>query len=903
MPLNEADTRVQLIEPKLQAAGWTGSQITREHFYRRDQRYTAGRIYLIGDEARRREPRRVDYLLRYTDAFPIAVIEAKAEPHAPDAGLEQAKRYARDLGVPFAYATNGHGIVEYDFFIKSSRKLTAFPSSDDLWDRWVLNTGATDPRKPKALAEARAIYSADRHRNPLLHPYCPRSQCGKEPFYFQEVAITQVVRRMMRGQRRVLLTMATGTGKTFVAFQIVWKLAKSGWLNRLHKDGSTAPVLSVAEGLTTGRPGRVLFLADRVVLRDQAYNNFSPFADGTSDPRFVIQGHPPNLNRDLYFGIYQTLWSEDEQGRRLFQRFPRDFFALVFIDECHRSGFGTWREILDYFASAIHMGMTATPKQDESVDTYDYFCREEPEVAVDPDDPTKGTWRPPAYQYSLGQGIEDGFLATYKVHKVRTTVDKAGLHVQDALVQGAEIYVPEGADLRDIYHTPQFEREITLPDRTEALCDHLAGLLHRFGPMEKTMVFCVDMDHARLVAEKLQNAFGHLGYDNYAVPIISEEGEEGRRALEQFQDSDKKVPVVATTAELLSTGVDVPSCRNIVFMKTLSSPLLFKQIIGRGSRVDPATGKLWFRIVDYTGSTRLFDEWDRPPGPPPETDIGPRTAALEGRVVHADSGDLIVGASVTVLTGPNEQQGPILTDEQGAFRFTQLPAGGVVLIVGGAGFRRRQIKVKTLADETVTLVVELKPETVTPEKIRVEGLEVTIADEATFLVEATGEQLSLDQYLDYTRRKVVGHVPQWARLWEVWVEPEKRKAFLEDLRRTSIHVEVLAEVLGQPEADQFDLLAHIAFGRPVRTRSQRARAFETREGAFLGRYHDEAREVILALLDKYRVGGVEQLADPRVFSLSPFREMGRAVGVIRRFGGAEPLQKAVREVQRRLYTA
>ena len=886
MPLNEADTRVRLIEPKLQAAGWAGSQITREHFYRRDHRYTAGRIYLIGDEARRREPRRVDYLLRYTDAFPVAVVEAKDESHTPNAGLEQAKRYARDLGVAFAYSTNGHSIVEYDFFTHQSRELSAFPAPDELWQRWRYNTGLSE-EDAHFIHEASATYTADRFLNPLLHPYAPRLVTGKVPYYFQEVAIVQVIRRLMRGQRRVLLAMATGTGKTFVAFQIVWKLVKSGWLNRLHQD----------------RPGRVLFLADRVVLRDQAYNSFSPFADGTSDPRFVIQGHPPNLNRDLYFGIYQTLWSEDEQGRRLFQRFPRDFFDLVIIDECHRSGFGTWREILDHFESAIHLGMTATPKQDESVDTYDYFCREEPAVAVNPDDPAQGIWHPPAYQYSLGQGIEDGFLATYKVHKVRTTVDKAGLHVQDALVQGAEIYVPEGADLRDVYHTPQFEREITVPDRTEAMCEHLAGLLRRFGPMEKTMVFCVDMEHARLVAEKLQNAFGHLGYDNYAVPIISEEGQEGRRWLEQFQDSDKKVPVVATTAELLSTGVNVPSCRNIVFMKTISSSILFKQIIGRGSRVDPATDKLWFRIIDYTGATRLFDEWDRPPGPPPETVAGPRTATLEGRVVHAEGGDFIVGASVTVLTGPNEQQGPILTDEQGAFRFTHLPAGGVTLIVGGAGFRRRQLKVETIADETMTLVVELKPETVKPEKIRVEGLEVTIADEATFLVEATGEQLSLEQYLDYTRRKVVGYVPEWANLWAVWVEPEKRRTFLDDLRRASVHVEVLAEVLGQPEADQFDLLAHIAFGRPVRTRSERAKAFETREGAFLNRYKDEAREVILALLDKYRVGGVEQLADPRVFRLSPFREMGQVPGVIQRFGGAEPLQKAVREVQRRLYAA
>jgi type I restriction enzyme R subunit len=894
MALNEADTRAQLIDPKLRTAGWSDSLLTREHFYRRDHRYTAGRITLVGDEARRRTPRRVDYLLRYTDVFPIAVVEAKDEGQPANAGLEQAKRYAQDLGLSFAYATNGKGIVEYDFFTHSSRDLGDFPRPEELWQRWQRNTGLPTLLSRSEIAGGRwaahdpaITFASGRFESPLLHPYCPKNRCGKEPFYFQETAINQVIQRMIRGQQRILLTMATGTGKTFVAFQIVWKLARSGWLNRLHQE----------------RPGRVLFLADRVVLRDQAYNNFSPFADGTSDPRRVVGGHPPSLNRDLYFTIYQTLWSEDGKGRRLFQHFPRDFFDLVIIDECHRSGFGTWREVLDHFETAIHLGMTATPKQDESVDTYDYFCREEPEVFIDTEDPTKGTWHPPAYQYSLGQGIEDGFLATYKVHKVRTTVDREGLHVQDALVQGAEIYVPEGADLRDIYHTPQFEREITLPDRTKAMCEHLAGLLQRTDPMDRTMVFCVDMAHARLVAETLQNHFSHLGYDNYAVPIISEEGEEGRRVLEQFQDSDKKVPVVATTAELLSTGVDVPSCRNIVFMKTLASPLLFKQIIGRGSRVDPATGKLWFRIVDYTGATRLFDEWDRPPGPSPDASGGPRTAALEGQVVFAESGAPIAGASVIVLTGPHEQQGPLLTDEDGRFHFDHLPAGGVTLLVGGTGFRRRQLKVETRADETTTLLVELRLEMKTTERIRVEGLEVTIADEATFLVEATGEQLSLEQYLDYTRRKVVGYVPEWARLAEVWADAEKRRAFLDGLQRASIHVEVLAEVLGQPEADQFDLLAHIAYGKPLRTRRERARAFETREGAFLGRYQEEAREVILALLDKYRLGGVEQLADPRVFRTSPFREMGQAPGVIRRFGDAESLQEMLGEIQTRLYAA
>ncbi|RMD61803.1 MAG: DEAD/DEAH box helicase, partial [Planctomycetota bacterium] len=351
---NEADTRATLVDPMLRAAGWADTQVTREHYYNRDTTYAPGRITLVGNRVRRVESRKVDYLLRISDAFPIGVVEAKAESELATAGLEQAKAYAQDLGLAFAYATNGHEIIEFDFFTNSTRTLKRFPGPQELLERWYQNVG------PSLTPEAAAEVRRDKHSNPLLHPYCPEPQCGKTPFYFQEVAIREVIRRLLWGQRRVLLAMATGTGKTFVAFQVVWKLVRSGWLQRRHPD----------------RPGRVLFLADRVVLRDQAYNTFAPFADGTSEPRFKIEGHPPNLTRDLYFGIYQTLWSPNEQGRRLFECFPRDFFDLVIIDECHRSGFGTWREILDHFGSAIHLGMTATPKQDENIDTYAYFCAE-----------------------------------------------------------------------------------------------------------------------------------------------------------------------------------------------------------------------------------------------------------------------------------------------------------------------------------------------------------------------------------------------------------------------------------------------------------------------------------------------------------------------------------------------
>jgi type I site-specific restriction endonuclease len=413
--MNEADTRANMIEPQLRAAGWTDRGVTREFYYQRDREYAPGRVVLVGNETRRSTPRRLD-------------------------------RFSRP---------------------------------EELWQRWVQNTGLSAPTRFQ-VGEERAAYLGqlrERTVNPLLYGYCPESLRGKRPHYFQEAAVREVLTRLRRGQRRVLLAMATGTGKTFVAFQIVWKLVKSGWLGRGHPD----------------RPARVLFLADRVVLRDQAYNAFSPFVDGTSDPRHKVGGYPPNLNRDLYFGIYQSLWSPDETGVRLFEHFPHDFFDLVIIDECHRSGFGTWRA--------------------------------------------------PAYEYSLGRGIEDGFLATYEVHRVRTTVDAAGLRLEDAVEQGAEVFVPADVDPRPVYTTPQFEREITLPDRTQAMARHLAGLLRRFGPTGKTMVFCVDMEHARLVARLLQNELGtELGIDEYAVPIISEEGEDGRRQLEAFADSDSLPP-------------------------------------------------------------------------------------------------------------------------------------------------------------------------------------------------------------------------------------------------------------------------------------------------------------------------------------------------------------------------
>ena len=877
-PLNEADTRAKLIDPMLKVAQWGESQIEREHYFVRGKAITDGRIYLIGEESRRREPLRVDYLLRYHGQM-IAVLEAKGEAFAVDAGLEQAKSYAHMLDVPFAYASNGHGFVEFDFFRKQSRELTLFPSPDELWDRWERERHYPLQEKAKTqVTEPKATYKilSTSQTSPLLYPLCPVSLCGKEARYFQEVAIRRVIERMMRAQKHILLTMATGTGKTFTVMQIVWKLKHSGWLKK-----------------------PVLFLTDRVVLRNQAYNAFAPFATGHADPRSVIEGRKFNAHRDLYFALYQSLDS-DEDGEPLFKHIPQDFFGLIIIDECHRSGFGKWKDILQHFPDAFQLGMTATPKQSENIDTYSYFCAEEPEIVPDTNDPQQSSRKAPAYTYSLGQGINDGFLATYKVHKVRTSVDKDGFHVRDAQRQGVEIYIPERTELRDVYQTPQFEREITLPDRTQTLVKHLSDLLRRFGPTEKTMVFCVDMDHARLVARLLQNEFSSLGYTNYAVPIISEEGE-ANTWLERFQDSDQVAPVIATTAELLSTGVDVPACRNIVFMKTIVSPILFKQIVGRGSRLDVSTEKEWFRIIDYTDATRLFDTWDRPPEEPPAEIAGPRTACIEGTITDADSGNLLVGASVTLLVGPNEQQGPVRTDQQGFFCFTNLPAGTLRLSVMGTGFRRRQVGIMTVQNTVQRVAIELKAEAGPAEKVRVRGLTVTIAEEATFLVEATGTHMTLNQYVDYTRRKVFNYTPDWESLLSIWATATTREAFLETLEAESIYVQILSTVLLQPEADQCDLLGFVAFGKPPLTRGDRADAFLNYQQRFLHQYAPLAREVILALLQKYRAAGVQEMANPYVFRLSPFREMGQAPGVIKRFGGILALRDTLDEIQKRLY--
>ncbi|HLG74150.1 MAG TPA: DEAD/DEAH box helicase family protein, partial [Chloroflexota bacterium] len=665
-----------------------------------------------------------------------------------------------------------------------------------------------------------------------------------------------------QGQRRALLTMATGTGKTYMALQIAWKLYRAGRIRRL------------------------LFLADRLVLRDQAYNAFAAFEDARA---VVDEGKAPKT-RDVYFAIYQSLYSTvatddgNLAGLRLYERYPRDFFDLVIIDEAHRSGFGTWGTILKHFEGAVHLGMTATPKREDNIDTYAYFGE-------------------PVYSYSLAQGIRDGFLATYRVHRVQTNVDKQGVTLTDAKEQGAEVFVPPDAEPRDHYDQGQFEREISLPDRTRVICTHLANLLDADDPLQKTIVFCVSQDHALEVARHLQNHFGpRYGLPDYAVRIVADE-HDAQGLIEQFQDADKRSPVVATTVDLLSTGVDIPSLRNVVFLRPISSPVVFKQIIGRGSRVDEAADKLWFRIVDYTNATRLFDAWEEVPEPPEPGDDGPDDYYLTGQVLDQETKCPIAGASVLVESGPNttEQR---KTNRSGSFGCSALTRTGVKVVVSAIGYRRREVHCRTSPTPDKVVAIPLAPYKQTGDKvIRVKGLTITVEDELYVELDASGQRLTLQQYINHAKAELFHFAQDEDTLRRLWLDPAKRKEMLSALLEVNVSPEAIAALLHHTDADAYDVLASVAFGREAPTREQRVTAFTTRNADFINSFPPAAREVLLALLDKYRLGGVGELEQAEVLRTPPFDRMGYAPGVVQRFGDAQRFRTAIAGLTQRLYEA
>jgi type I restriction enzyme R subunit len=541
---NEADTCRKYVTPGLVQAGWDNEP----HSFTEQATFTDGRIIVVGDKPTRRKQKRADYLLRYTRDIKLAVVEAKRKYLKPGDGLQQAKEYAEILGLKFAYATNGEGIVEFDYTTGLEREIDIFPSPKELWSRYCSGQRIDDEATKKRLL------------TPNYH--IP----GKIPRYYQEIAINRSMEAILQGKRRVLLTMATGTGKTFVAFQICWRLWESGWNSRNEK-----------------RRPRILYLADRNILIDDPKDKtFTPFGDA----RWKIENGEAIKSREMYFAIYQSL-AKDENRPGLFKEYSPDFFDLIIVDECHRGSArdeNNWREILEYFQPAYQLGMTATPLRDDNRDTYAYFGD-------------------PIYTYSLRQGIEDGFLAPYRVHRIITDVDAVGWRPTQGEKDRYGNEIPDGE-----YQTKDFEKMIVLWARTEAIACHLAEFMRNTDRFAKTMVFCVDQEHADEMRRELNNLNSDLvqQYPDYVCRVTADEGDIGIGHLGKFQELETVTPVILTTSKLLSTGVDAPTCKNIVLARVIGSMTEFKQIIGRGTRVRDDYGKFFFSILDYTGSATLM---------------------------------------------------------------------------------------------------------------------------------------------------------------------------------------------------------------------------------------------------------------------------------------------------------
>lgn len=828
MAYNEADTRAKIIDPKIKQSGWTEDFIAREFYF------TDGKIFLVGDEAKRKEPKKADYILYYNDALPLAVVEAKEEGKPAVSGMQQAKEYAERLDILFAYSTNGHQIEEFDFVLNTQKTIEAFPTQDELYQRYLTAKSLNN----ESVAPLATTYN--------------KQTFNANPRYYQQVAIRRTLEAITKGHKRILLNLATGTGKTTIAFQIAWKLKQAKQIRR------------------------VLFLADRNVLRDQAFNTFEPFGNARG---YIEEGQAPT-SRDIYFSIYQAMWSEKD-GKRIFEQYPKDFFDLIIIDECHRSGFSTWNEILKHFTTATQLGMTATPKQDENINTYKYFGDPQKEYQA-------------VYEYSMAQGIDDGFLANFLLHKVKLNIDKDGVKIEDAVKSGAKIEVPDEAEPNDFYKMEQFEKNIILPDRTEKMCEHLAGLIKTYGEMQKTIVFCVTMEHAGEVAKHLQNHFAHLGFPNYAVRIVSEETD-SMSLLKTFQDQAQNVPVVATTVDLLSTGFDAPTVQNIVFMKPIRSPIVFKQIMGRGSRISKEKGKFWYRVIDYTNATRLIDEWiEGKPEIKPET---PRTNYLNGIVVEEETLTPIENALMTIQLSANEQT-QARTNASGEFSFTNVPEGKIKLYVSANGYKHREITVETQTskDDQIQIELTLQKKPVPP--IKVHGLTVFVEDEMMFEVDVLGKRLSLKEYVAYSKEEIAKAVKNANDLKTEWTKQDTRDALVAELENQGINIRMLAKITNNTEADEYDLLANLGFGENLHSRQERAEAVLTREQEFLNALNDEQKKIINGLLLKYKENGVMEITKANVFDVYP---MPGFMYSQKAFGNPQALRQNVDRLQEKIY--
>lgn len=802
--MNEADTCRTYVVPKLQTAGWE----TAPYSIAEQRTFTnpKGRVRIVAGKIVRGKPKRADYILRYRNDFPIAVVEAKANYKTPGAGLQQAKDYATLLGQKFAYSTNGTGIVEFDFITGVEKPVDAFPSPEELWSR----LHASDPLS--AAVQERLV--VPNHADP-----------ERPPRYYQQVAINRALEAILRGRSRILITMATGTGKTVVAFQLCYKL----WLSRWNRSGD--PV----------RRPKILFLADRNVLVDDPKDKtFVPFGEA----RHKIENGEAVKSREMYFATYQSI-AEDERRPGLYKEFAPDFFDLIIVDECHRGSANddsSWRKILEYFEPAVQVGMTATPLRKDNKATYRYFGN-------------------PIYQYSLRQGLADGFLAPYRVHRIVTAADATGWRPTKGELDKLGREIPD-----EEYHTADFEKRLSLRPRSEAIARHLTEFLKQTDRFAKTIVFCVDQEHADEMRQLLNNLNADLVKDHpdYVCRVTADEKEIGKGHLSRFQELETQTPVILTTSQLLSTGVDAPLVKNVVLIRIIGTMTEFKQIIGRGTRMREDYGKLFFNILDYTGTaTRHFadKEFDGDPEFIDETKIDGNGNSTETTVIDpgptsADDEDEVDG-------------GQDVVNEPGSSEIVEPP--------------------------------EPPPQ---PRKYYVHTGHTTVNVHTTQDLDAEGKKLRVTELRDYTRDTVRALFADVESLRHDWANPDRRAETLDALREHGIDANEAAVVLGQPDADPFDVLCNLAWNAPVLTRAERAARLRADKPGFFASYAEPARKVLDTLLAKYAAHGPAEFSIPESLKVHDIAdEFGSVPEIIARFGDADKFRAALTQLQQHLYAA
>ena len=802
--LSERDICSKFITPAIKAAGWDeGTQI------REEVSFTKGRIIVRGKLVTRGKASRADYVLYFKPNIPIAVIEAKDNNHTVSSGVQQALGYAESLRIPFVFSSNGDGFVFHDRTstgseVETNLTLKHFPRPEELWKRYCSWKGLTHKQEQVVLQD----YFDD--------------GAGREPRYYQVNAVNAAIEAIAKGQDRILLVMATGTGKTYTAFQIIWRLWKAG------------------------RKKRILFLADRNVLIDQTMvNDFRPFgqamaklstssktierADGSTIdlPLALDSKRRIDTAYEIYLGLYQAITGPEER-QKIFREFSKDFFDLIVIDECHRGSAAedsAWREILEYFCAATQIGMTATPKETQYVSNIDYFGD-------------------PVYTYSLKQGIQDGFLAPYKVIKVHLNVDVEGYRPEKGKLDR------HGNEVEDrIYNQKDFDRTIVLEDRTKLVAKKITEFLKNSGDrMQKTIVFCVDEEHADRMRQALVNENADLCAKNHRyVMRITGSDTEGQNELSNFIDPEVDHPVLVTTSRLLSTGVDAQTCRLIVLDRAVGSMTEFKQIIGRGTRVHEDKKKYFFTIMDFRGATNLFAE--------PEFDGDPV------QVYEPGEDDAVT---------PPEKQDPLDPD---------------VPTEPGPE--------ETVVDTGIDDPAENGPQ----KKIYVDGVHARVIAERVEYLDADGK-LVTESLKDFTKKALRQRFASLNDFLVKWKSADRKQAVVDELEEEGLPLDSLTEEVGK-DLDPFDLICHVAFDRPPLTRKERADNVRKRD--VFTKYGAQARKVLEALLIKYQDQGIINLDDPKILQIAPFDTMGTPLQLIREFGSLGAFEKAVHELQDALY--